>query len=517
MKKKSLYALLFLLLAAKISAQSSFFDSSFANDGRIIFSFSNNNPYCRFEKIALQSDGKIIAVGAVTVNSYNRAAAARFNSDGSLDTTFGNGGEWISNDLNFLIAMCIVIQPDDKIVITGWSGGKAKTVRLMPDGAYDTSFGVGGKTDVTIGTWAGNVIMRDLIIQPDGKFLISGYGPLNETAIVRLNANGTLDTGFGTSGKIIITPNFFGPGQSFRSEMKLMICSDNSIIVAGRRDNNYAQGLIVRLSKTGQLDNSFGLNGILNIVPIYSVIHNVFPLPSNDFLVLCETVDPTVFNPTTTLIKFHADGQIDSTFADNGYAYLSYGSAGNHARSSFYQTDGKIVAFGIYQNNDETYTSAMCRFNQDGSVDSSFGINGIITAQPPEMFWDGLVQPDGKILAVQPFVVNDKEFGSIRRYLSPNSVGMLEAHTSTSSTLLYPNPVSTQTCTIAYELPEAADINIELLDLQGKKLGSLLHVARYAGKHEETISIPVDLNNGFYLLNIRSSKGNAVVKILVER
>jgi uncharacterized delta-60 repeat protein len=515
MKNQALYALLVLLITTKISAQSSFLDTNFANDGRIIFSFSNNNPYCRFEKIALQSDGKIIAVGSASVNSYNRAAVARFNSDGSLDTTFGNGGEWISNDLNFLIAMCIVIQPDDKIVITGWCGSKAKIVRLKPNGGYDTSFGVGGKTDVTIGTWSGNIIMRNLIIQPDGKFLVSGYGPSTATALIRLNANGILDASFGASGKIIITPNFFGPGQSFQYETKLMICSDNSIIVAG--NHSLTQGLIVRLSSTGQLDTSFGANGISSVNQLFSPIHNIFALPSNDFQVLCDVTDSNYQNPRTTLIKFHVNGQIDSTFADNGYAYLSYGTGGNYTRNGFYQTDGKVVAFGVTSNGGSSNSTAMCRFNQDGTVDSSFGINGIITAEYPESFWDGLVQPDGKILAVQPYVVNDTEFGHIRRYLSSNSVGVLEAQASISSALLYPNPVSAQTCTIAYELPEAADINIELLDLQGKTLGTLLHAARYAGKQEETISIPADLNNGYYLLNIRSRKGNAVVKILVNR
>ena len=144
------------------------------------------------------------------------------------------------------------------------------------------------------------------------------------------------------------------------------------------------------------------------------------------------------------------------------------------------------------------------------------GDNGIIIAD--EHFADGFVQPDGKIVTTGWYGTNTPiESCSILRFLGSNSVGAIEAPSPISSALLYPNPVADQTLSLAYELPSASPVRIDLLDLQGSTLGTLLNAERTAGKQEETISLPTDLANGFYFLDIRTNKGNAVIKVSVIR
>lgn len=514
--KKALFYLLLLgcILPTRAFTQTSFLDTTFADNGSAIISLNVNGNYCRLYHAGLQSDGKIIAVGSSAANGGERAIAVRLNTDGSPDTSFGNGGEWLSEDQYFLIANEVLIQPDDKIVITGRGAGYTKIVRLDPDGVYDNSFGTNGQSNLNIWVVSGQSVMIDMELQPDGKILVSGYkNP--ESAIIRLNEDGTLDSSFGVSGKAFVKPSLFGPGSSSVYGLKIGLSADNSILVAGvyNHPSKPSPGFVIRFDSAGQIDASFGENGIAEFYHLAQQVADLFVLPNDEILVLCDIQDSITFRPKVTLTKWLPDGQIDSSFANHGYAQLSLGNEGNFCSNGFLQPDGKVVVFGIWETSGLNPT--ISRFNADGSIDTSLGDGGVVAAQGFESFEDGFVQPDGKIVSVSSYRISDElEYGNIRRYLASNTVGVIESASAISSASLFPNPVTEHSLSIAYELPEASKVKIDLIGLKGEILQTLVNADRTVGKNEELLKLPENLENGTYFVNIQSERGNAVAKFL---
>ena len=349
--KHTIYAILLLqCLAFASSAQSPFIDSTFGNNGRFTYNFSTGTEFSRLSGTALLPDGKILGVGETVASVPGTVAAVvRCNADGTLDASFGNGGEWISDDQNFVIAGRVVVQPDQKILLAGFSYGTFKVVRLMPDGIYDPSFGVGGKANFTIWPISDLTQVFDMILQPDGKILISGYTPwVNDRAIVRLKANGTLDGAFGVFGKVIIKPSFFNADYFYLGGMA--VTADNMILTLGvyNQPNHPQVGFILRYKSTGQRDTTFGTNGIALIPDIWTT-GEIYVSPTNKILHLCALYDSLTFGYKTTLIQWNADGTVDSSFANNGYAVFPAGTTQNGPRSGFLQADGKLTVFGNRQ------------------------------------------------------------------------------------------------------------------------------------------------------------------------
>jgi len=510
--KKVVFLFGLLLTPATTIFSQSLLDTTFGVAGRFIYNFSTSS-YARLQSTALLPNGKIIAVGE-TSDSSRRAAALRCHANGTLDTSFGNQGEWISDDPNFVIANNVIIQPDGKILLVGYNYVYFIVVRLLPDGTNDPSFGVSGKAYFSV--WPGSDLrtLYDLILQPDGKILVCGFSTDNdvEAMITRLNSNGTLDSSFGTFGKIIIKPEFFNANRVFISRIGLN--GDGQILASGFYTINgqASVGFVLKYQNNGQQDMTFGESGVARFQHP-GPIGDIFVLPTNHFLVLCGIYDTATFNLTTTLIKWKADGKVDSSFANKGYASFPVVATGhNTPRNGFLQPDGGVMVFGNWHSG----KGFLGRFNEDGSIDKTLGINGTIISS--EYYADGFVQPDGKIVTAGPYIFGGPfEKASILRYLGSNTVGMVDVPASVSSMLIYPNPVSGQTLNIAYELPDAAKVIIELLDLQGQKQSTLLSTDRPKGKNEEPLSLPADLNNGCYLLHIRTNKGDAMIKLSVIR
>jgi len=206
--------------------------------------------------IAIQADGKIIVAGYFNkLNSTNVANIARLNTDGSVDETFNTGTGANSTVKN------IIIQPDQKILLTGYftsfNGISVKyIVRLNPDGTIDTGFKTPGTGLYTVPLTA--------TLQPDGKIILAGdkyftsFNGIKKNIIFRLNADGTLDNGFDCSLK-------------FGTETQVNVCllqPDGKIIIAGGLSNPLLEldYRAYRLNQDGSIDDIFpglGFSGIV--------------------------------------------------------------------------------------------------------------------------------------------------------------------------------------------------------------------------------------------------------------
>jgi uncharacterized delta-60 repeat protein len=217
--------------------------------------------------MALQGDGKIVLVGMATGNTNAGAedfAIARLNADGSLDTTFGNGGKktipFDRGGINADTAYAVAIQVDGKIIVAGESYGPSSddfaVARLTATGALDLSFGVGGKKIIAFGD-GGSTGARALALQPDGKIVLAGSGG----DLARLNPDGSLDSTFGKGGLESVKP--IG-GRGLGNVIGVAIQPNGAIVAAGSINGaspSASEFIVARFHADGTVDTSFGAQG----------------------------------------------------------------------------------------------------------------------------------------------------------------------------------------------------------------------------------------------------------------
>ena len=206
--------------------------------------------------IAIQPDGKILMSGWYAPSSY---ITVRYNTDGTIDESFGNDGTVFTNFGVFVIPSSIVVQPDNKIVVGGSTSGPAKflLVRYMPDGSLDNSFGNGGKTVTDFGP--GDDVINDIALQADGKIVVTGvtnYSNLDNMALARYQSNGILDSSFNGNGKV--TCKFEG---FYSQAYSALIQANGEIVISGYIfEAQYGDFAMARYLSNGSADSSFGTN-----------------------------------------------------------------------------------------------------------------------------------------------------------------------------------------------------------------------------------------------------------------
>jgi uncharacterized delta-60 repeat protein len=249
-------------------------DNSFGTNGVVLTSNGDSN---YGEGLAIQPDGKIIQVGrGFTFPNNQYFAIARFNSDGSLDNSFGFGGTLLTTIGNvYPTATCVAVQPDDKIVVGGYSVSETFIssfclIRYNSDGSLDESFGTSGKDTTYFGVPDDGYdydVARAIALQSDGKILLTGHSVLapdfyGKLPIVRYNADGTLDNTFGIGGKLI--SDVFGIGGEAHA---IALQPDGKILVTGLANGILSDFILARYDIDGTLDSTFGSNGtVINSV-----------------------------------------------------------------------------------------------------------------------------------------------------------------------------------------------------------------------------------------------------------
>jgi len=247
-------------------------DNSFGQGGIVTTTFPGQGSYAF--AIALQADGKIIAAGTDFVdfspedNSDTDFALARYDSDGTPDTTFNGDGQ-VTTDFDGFNddAFSILVQPDGKLVAVGSAKNPANfydfaAARYLSNGTIDTTFGAAGKVRTDFGDHNFDQA-RSAVLQPDGKIVAAGFaisqnGLVQNFAIARYSAGGILDAGFGTGG---ITQIDFG--SCCQSANKVLLQGDGKTIAVGyaNTESSDSDFLLARLTPTGSLDPAFGVGG----------------------------------------------------------------------------------------------------------------------------------------------------------------------------------------------------------------------------------------------------------------
>lgn len=325
-------------------------DLSFGTGGKVTTSISAGADHALSVKI--QSDGRIVAAGYSHNGSNNDFAVARFTPSGVPDTTFGiNGVQTTAVNTKDDYAWDLAIQSDGKIIVAGYSNKSSKDnfamVRYHTDGLLDASFGTGGKVTTTIGTTSSYAY--SVALQSDGRILLAGYstGSSQDFTLVRYLTNGSRDDGVGIGG--IVTTDF---NSNIDRAYAMVIQPDGKIVIAGTTfTGSYNDFALARYLSNGSLDTSFGTGGKVTtpVGPNYDEIHGL-AVQSDGKIVAAGHVYDAGFVSDFGLVRYESDGQPDTSFGVAGKITTALGPSIDRAQSSLIGSDGKIVVVGDSSN-----------------------------------------------------------------------------------------------------------------------------------------------------------------------
>lgn len=424
-------------------------DQDFGLNGIVITAFGSGDDAGL--SVVLQSEGKIVVSGYTDNGINNDFASVRYNTNGSIDSTFGTDGKVVTNFYSLSILYSTVVDESDRIIAVGGTGDSSISpsfhvfaiCRYSKDGSLDSTFGDEGKVLTVLGN---DAFAKAAALQQDGKIIVCGpsYFGYNPTfSIVRYMNDGSLDDSFGDEGKV-----FTSIGYS-SSPSSLAIQQDNKIIVAGNSFDGFSEKVtLVRYNSDGTLDQAFDSNGIVLTSfgsEDYST-SSVCLLTENKILVAGDVKDASM-NSKMALVRYHSNGSLDSTFGTNGLVITHVNKHIDRARSMAIQADNRIVVGG--------FTS--------------------LNNSPPPF--------------ISAFVV--------ARYMSDWNPGIIEPKITKIPFHIYPNPVISE---LHFELKNNYNgIQLEVLDLFGRKH---LEYSLIPNQLESCMDLST-LHRGFYLLLVK--------------
>jgi uncharacterized delta-60 repeat protein len=441
--------------------------------------FTNGNNFCAIYKTIHLASGKTLVGGIF--NNYNGITVngiVRLNENGTLDTTFFNSLMLQQGYPNEVI--CMKVLSDGKILLAGYipsyQGVYTKNlIRLNTDGTLDTSFNTGA------GVYG---LVDDLMIQSDSKIIAIGsfdsYNNIITKDIVRINADGSIDTTFNSGG--IGVDGYLLDGE---------ILEDGKIIIAGLiyNYNGVPAKNIVRLNTDGTRDLSFdtGLNSFNGNINTFAI------QPDGKIVVGGEF---TFYNYSVSkkyIVRINTDGSEDTTFITNQ-------AFNNNVQDILLQQDKKMIVAGDFTYNNGLITNRLIRINNDGSVDNSFNIgsgfdNYLINLEK---------QLDGKLLVSGMFQnYNGINIIRLARFIDSSSLSV--NNNSFLISTIYPNPVSSL---LKFNLDYNYKASYEIFDFLGKKV-----ISGNLNQNEINVN---ELSKGVYVLKISTHKGISTTKFVKE-
>jgi uncharacterized delta-60 repeat protein len=356
-----------------------FLHTGFGVDGRLVLPLLVSESFEFLSgqgNVLLQPDGKIVVAGEGSEGDF---LLMRLNANGSTDTSFGDSGiaAFVGIDNG---AKQVLLQADGKIVVAEVQGSDYALWRVNADGSADTAFGVDGAVQASLG--GVSMVAASAVLQADGKLILSGYSydggeGDDQFSVLRLNADGSVDTGFGTDGRFDLDG-----GDDDRAAC-VTVQADGKIVVAGASDglDDDMQLSVVRLTASGELDTSFGTGGKF-LLPLVDgqgfdgeIALSVLAQPDGKIVLAHFGANDGDDHVGFGVVRLSAAGELDPGFGGAGRFVSSLGMI-TLATSVALQPDGKIVVAGLsvdFDGGAPTLGFGAQRVNPDGSADADFG------------------------------------------------------------------------------------------------------------------------------------------------
>jgi len=389
-------SLVVFALPASLMAQASTLDPKFGKGGIVFTTNTGANAG------ALQGDGKIVVAGSIATNqNQQQPGLLRYNTDGTLDPNFGIGGKVVIGGTNAGPAFAVTIQTDGKILAVAPANLHLTVFRFNSNGSLDNTFGNNGATAIQAAELFLAPASGGIALEPDGRILVAtGHNEGGSLRIVaRLRANGQLDSTFGSNGvaptfggdSVAVVPNgnilvgtgsvtsayapngavvkdfgIHGQTPGFANDAGGFVVTNNSstvtrIITAGTiftdlnlmSLNSVSGFLLVSYKIDGTLDNAFGIHGGVTTPFPGNILARAFAVAlqrNGDIVAVGQTARTDTGSSDFALVRYNPDGSVDTTFGNSGFVSTAFGSSVAFANTVLIQIDGKIIAVGNSDN-----------------------------------------------------------------------------------------------------------------------------------------------------------------------
>ena len=404
-------------------------DPSFKSRGRIILTDVGDGTFEAAQAIAVQPDGKIVAVGFSTpaAGPSSDFALVRYESTGRIDRQFGDIGR-VRTDFSGTgstdIAFAVAIDSIGRIVVAGYSSSIAgvdfAVARYNPDGTPDITFNSTGKVLTNFG---GSDTATAVAIDSNDKIVVVGSsnaGGTYDVAVVRYSVDGTLDNTFNGTGRVLTDVGI----ASGDFATAAVIQADGRIVVGGLSD---ASGIpydfsLLRYNPNGTLDLTFNATG--KVLTDFTGSGSVDTLQAlaiqSDGKIVAAGQSLASGHSSFAVARYTTAGLLDGTFNATGKVLTAVDSGSAMANALVVQSDGKIVAAGSFVNgNPQDSDFALARYNIDGTPDTTFNSTGTVITNIGgfELAYAVGIQSDGKIVAAGFSDVNGTSDFALLRYL----------------------------------------------------------------------------------------------------
>ncbi len=524
--KKSLLKNILLSCAASLvfnfsSAQPGTLDATFGTGGKVIQQINSLISYAY--TTAVQSDGKILVAGNAKIsNTTLQPCIVRYNSNGTLDNTFGTNGQVqtpFGND-TVVDIHSIVIQPDGKIIGGGSYGPGVLfsypqrnlfLIRYNTNGTIDPTFGNGGYTQVNVSNGIFGDVIKNIALQPDGKIVACGVANAGNNPnyhydfmTARFTASGALDNTFGTGGFVITDL-----GNEIEYATSVIVQPDNKILVAGTFAAPTYAYVVLRYESTGVLDNSFATNGRFNTTFGSNDICNAMVLQTNGSIVLNGSATQGSLNGIG-MVRITSAGVLDNSFGTGGKFFHNINGNLTSGYGLLLQPDGKLISCGSV--NAATYDFALTRVNSNGTIDNSFGTNGDATfdfAAAVDESYAMAFQPDLKIIVAGIATTSSGISYGVARVASGLTVGIENLSADENKFIVYPNP-ATEYIALSSPFKTNTNCEVKIFDIMGKEVQRLI---------VESPTLKIDLQkleDGIYFLQFNTQDEISTQKFVVH-
>jgi uncharacterized delta-60 repeat protein len=387
-------------LPASLMAQAGTLDPKFGKGGIVTTANTGANAG------ALQGDGKIVVAGSIATNqNQEQPGLLRYNTDGTLDPNFGIGGKVVIGGTNAGPAFAVAVQTDGKILAAAPANLHLTVFRFNSNGSVDNTFGNNGATAIQPAEVFLAPASGGIALEPDGRILVATAhnegGPLQ--IVARLLANGQLDSTFGSNGvaptfggdSVAVLPNgnilvgtgsvtsayapngavvkdfgIHGQTPGFANDVGGFVVNNNSatvtrIITAGTiftdlnlmSLNSVSGFLLVSYNIDGTLDNAFGIHGGVTTPFPGNILARAFAVAlqrNGDIVAVGQTALTDTGSSDFALVRYNPDGSVDTTFGNSGFVSTAFGTSVAFASTVLIQIDGKIIAVGKSNNGTTT-------------------------------------------------------------------------------------------------------------------------------------------------------------------
>ncbi len=498
-------------------------DPTFGTDGITDIDLGDGVNYCR--SVVIQDDQKLVLFGKAEIDGAYRPTLVRLNTDGSLDESFGNNAIAVS-DLLFEgfpheEARSLVIQPDGKMVCvycTDFDESSYTLTRFNADGSIDTDFGTAGSIETAPCSFFNRP--RSILLQEDGSILVVGIGrnfanDLAKWTVVRYTAAGDVDITLDGDGTWI-----WAPSENTAGAYDAVEQPDGKILIAGNayylneNEFNEPRCVLNRLNMDGSYDDTFAEAGIgIYDVSEFGASPMAVALQADGSILMAGSVSTIDTGLDALLMRVTPDGALDASFGNGGWVTSNL-PATDRAQSMLVMQDGNIMLGGLYYGTGAMIPGLLIKYSADGVQDMNFGNEeGYSTTQNNGYYGEEIIQQaDGKIVLAGRNIQGNIRYFSASRFLIDDANAVHENGGSTSAFSLYPNPTSDQ---LFIRFSNGAPKNIShisIADINGKIIW-------------QSQSTPLNLtqidtsqfSDGVYSISIRSKKRNYTSKFVMAR